>query len=80
MNKRQARIGWMMAIVLSVISAFIGIVFQTNKRGFLPIETRYQLCTLLLSVVVPFVLIAGFAFWRAKDPKPSKGHTEEMPK
>lgn len=63
MNKRQAKIAWWLIILLSVILAIWGLIGPEGNSFY---EETYGVFV-LFTLVVPVVLIFGFAFIRARE-------------
>lgn len=68
MNKKQARIAWIMVILVSLTSAIGGLAFFTNSSG----EVGSILAGLFLLPLLPIILIGGLSFFRAKGSKENK--------
>jgi membrane protein DedA with SNARE-associated domain len=59
MNSAQARVAWVVVILLSLCSVGIGIWDWYDKY--------FRAVQILLYLVVPILLIGGLAFYRAKE-------------
>jgi hypothetical protein len=72
-SRKQARIGWVVVILLSIISLVIGTILlvRASEFGYWsagpgPIVFYESLIKGLVSgFAIPIALIGGFAFWRA---------------
>lgn len=66
MNKKQARIAWVVVVLISLVAALGGlVVFSNNYSG----EVGSTLAGLMLLPGLPILLIGVMAFIRAKDAK-----------
>lgn len=66
-RRRQRAFGKVISIVLGILSVLVGVGISFGSTNN-PAPTQLCLAALLV-LFVPFLLIAGFSFWRVKNSK-----------
>jgi fatty acid desaturase len=66
MNKKQARIAWAAAILLSILAVIVGILLvNSSLSGYGEEKIGQQVLGILVMVGIPILLLFGLAFFRS---------------